>query len=354
MILLGVSASALNYECDAKKNFITGIPYTQISLTDACNADMVCDANPIYGPKNCPMKALKYCKAKCDEQTGCVGLFFQKHMNGHEICGFYHGRDASTVMHSSKAKWVQHHHKRGAICEVVPEATTTPEFKFGDKQSTPAPSEAHIIRATIQFASAVAGNGAFELAFQTVIAHAAGHVCGADASEACSPNEIILTSSQGASVAFSLKVANGHVATQAVANIRSAIDEGSAGTSVFAAQLAAAGFTDVDTIKKMVFGDVKVDAEAKQEEAKQQESGSEASPTSIRFHRLLRMFRCPKFWGGILCITIGIAALVYVCKRSSPITLHVVEVPAEATVVKEGTTYTAVEMGKDETSKEQV
>merc|ERR1719454_1410589 len=36
------------YVCDDTKNFVPGMSYSQISLTDGCNGN-ICDANPKYG-----------------------------------------------------------------------------------------------------------------------------------------------------------------------------------------------------------------------------------------------------------------------------------------------------------------
>jgi len=113
------------YKCTETKNFIVGVPYRQRSLTDGCSrkgGTMICDAHPIYGGKNSPEKAMKWCKAQCSAQANCVGFFFQKHMNGHEICGFYHGTSTKQVMHASSARWVRHNHKHGAVCQLAPAA----------------------------------------------------------------------------------------------------------------------------------------------------------------------------------------------------------------------------------------
>jgi hypothetical protein len=95
------------YECTTDYNFIPDMDYSQISLTDGC-ANGVCDANPVYAepcdpltagtvpyavpctePQNSIEGATEYCKARCAADDACTGFFFQKHTNGHEICGFY-------------------------------------------------------------------------------------------------------------------------------------------------------------------------------------------------------------------------------------------------------------------------
>merc|ERR1712216_860181 len=127
--LLGTVAHAADYKCTKSANFILGLPYSQRSLTDACKGG-ICDANPVYGEKNCPKKAMKWCETECTKQSkpSCVGFFFQKHQNGHEICGFYHGVCPKKTMHAPNARWVHHNHKNGAVCELVPphkKSTTT-------------------------------------------------------------------------------------------------------------------------------------------------------------------------------------------------------------------------------------
>ena len=97
----------VNFECDHSVNFIQGLPYRQISLTDGCPA---CSANPRYCATagcNDPDLAIEYCKAQCG--TDCTGFFFQTHMNGHEICGFY-SKDI-------KGRRERGGHQYGAICE---------------------------------------------------------------------------------------------------------------------------------------------------------------------------------------------------------------------------------------------
>lgn len=76
------------WDCDLEHNFINGVSYSQISLTDGCS-DAGCDLNPVYGEANDIDSAVAYCKEQCEGMDRCQGFFFQKHMNGHEICGFY-------------------------------------------------------------------------------------------------------------------------------------------------------------------------------------------------------------------------------------------------------------------------
>lgn len=187
-LILG-TVHATTYQCTHEANFITGIQYDQISLTDACH-DGVCDANPVYSTAGClteaacRTKALQlghteggsgysfagsyrtkgcytyssgrylnmayfgtggttaemaapvhradmvriqcpandndaaaaYCEQQCDERQGCIGFFYQKHTNGHEICGFY-----TTDMKAAGTDWVQHGHASGSrVCQRPP------------------------------------------------------------------------------------------------------------------------------------------------------------------------------------------------------------------------------------------
>jgi hypothetical protein len=103
-------ASEEGWDCDRSSNFIAGLEYRQISLTDACPS---CSANPRYCSTagcNDPEKAIAYCKEQCGE--GCAGFFFQRHTNGHEICGFYSTNSANPA--SFDRVW--HGHAHGAIC----------------------------------------------------------------------------------------------------------------------------------------------------------------------------------------------------------------------------------------------
>jgi hypothetical protein len=98
------------FTCDRSINFINRQRYSQISLTDGCRASR-CDRNPKYGNggKTNQKMAEDFCKKTCLKRNGCTGFFFQKHRNGHEICGFY----SSKV---NKAMSAHHGHKYGAVC----------------------------------------------------------------------------------------------------------------------------------------------------------------------------------------------------------------------------------------------
>ncbi len=86
------SKTAAAFECDTSINFISSIKYNQISLTDGCrqvSGQQVCNANPVYGDAVDLNGALEHCQVRCLEDQSCTGFFFQRHNNGHEICGFY-------------------------------------------------------------------------------------------------------------------------------------------------------------------------------------------------------------------------------------------------------------------------
>jgi len=86
-----------SWECSNEFNFIIGVSYSQTELTDRCGSDNVCNRNPKYVPQyassNSVVAAVAFCKAKCEDPgwfgSQCTGFFFQRHTNGHEICGFY-------------------------------------------------------------------------------------------------------------------------------------------------------------------------------------------------------------------------------------------------------------------------
>jgi len=118
VLLLPTTASAASYTCDDTVNFIHGQQYHQISLTDGCTGGSpnVCNNNPVYVPAYAATTAdgttgstadgaVAFCQSRCDSPTlfhafsgqgdphspcsSCTGFFFQRHTNGHEICGFY-------------------------------------------------------------------------------------------------------------------------------------------------------------------------------------------------------------------------------------------------------------------------
>ena len=120
-----------DYVCDESINFILNVQYHQISLTDGCSNN-VCNANPRYVPEyattNDMDAASEYCKARCNsallfnQLSGlgnansdcsiCTGFFFQRHTNGHEICGFY-----TIDLNDEKLDKIGHGHTPGSrVC----------------------------------------------------------------------------------------------------------------------------------------------------------------------------------------------------------------------------------------------
>jgi len=116
------------FVCDRTANFVQDADYRQITLTNGCPD---CFGDPKYGgeeSKTCNhvsvAKALAYCKAECaDKSSGCTGFFFQKHGNGHEICGFYlEAVNASNL--------VKHGHQQcSQVCIMQTTTTTTTTTK---------------------------------------------------------------------------------------------------------------------------------------------------------------------------------------------------------------------------------
>merc|ERR1719482_1507333 len=102
--------------CDDAVNWVNGVGFSQISLTDGCSKSG-CDNNPKYGAPMTRARAVTYCETQCNNRAGCTGFFFQKHNNGHEICGFY-----SSVV--SLTSGVRHGHMYGAVC-IKPTAAPT-------------------------------------------------------------------------------------------------------------------------------------------------------------------------------------------------------------------------------------
>ena len=80
------------FECDTSINFIANLHYDQVSLTNPCRrvkGQLICNANPVYGAPTDSKRAVSYCQERCLKNQACTGFFFQRHMNGHEVCGFY-------------------------------------------------------------------------------------------------------------------------------------------------------------------------------------------------------------------------------------------------------------------------
>ena len=82
--------------------------------SDGCQIvgdEMLCDANSVYHETTDLEIAADYCQDICNEDEECSRYFFQKHQNGHEICGFY-----SEVVDLDDGIW--HGHPEGSrVCK---------------------------------------------------------------------------------------------------------------------------------------------------------------------------------------------------------------------------------------------
>jgi len=131
---------------------VSGASYSQISLTDGCSGN-ICDANPKYGAPLTLARAVTYCEGQCNGRAGCTGFFFQKHNNGHEICGFY-----STVIAANSM--TGHGHMYGAVC-LKPTAAPTPRpTPRPTPEPTPEPTTTTTTNAACSLNLAFDGGGA--------------------------------------------------------------------------------------------------------------------------------------------------------------------------------------------------
>lgn len=132
----GQSTHSSTWDCSLKYNFISDVAYAQIALTDSCDRNAVCNANPKYVPNYAKTNdidaAVKFCQDKCEDAQAfqkfasflsqvpnvappagscsqCTGFFFQRHTNGHEICGFY-----TIDLNDGKLNKVSHGHSKGS------------------------------------------------------------------------------------------------------------------------------------------------------------------------------------------------------------------------------------------------
>jgi hypothetical protein len=138
------SPSPPAYACDASRDYIRNMAYAQTSLTDYCHiqpaADRptasgdVCNANPKYGGANSDARALAYCERACTAKpaSSCTGFFFQRHRNGHEICGFY-----STALGAAHSWNYAGAHAASAVCRRNSLATTKAPGSSGSGSYSP-------------------------------------------------------------------------------------------------------------------------------------------------------------------------------------------------------------------------
>jgi len=116
-------SNTTGWNCESTKDFIPDLTFDQMSLTDNCTngTNPVCDANPVYGAPNTAARAEAYCKDECAERINCTGFFFQKHADGHEICGFY--TDAVNLAMAIKSGGHGHSpesdYMYGAVCSLM-------------------------------------------------------------------------------------------------------------------------------------------------------------------------------------------------------------------------------------------
>jgi len=152
LLILLLAAAAANvpqdYYCDPALNFILGVEYDQISLTEGCTDEDVCNNNPVYVPdfatNTSTDAAVAFCKTRCssaalfyefsgrgdpaDACSTCTGFFFQRHSNGHEICGFY-----TADLNDASLDKVAHGHNEGSrLCVKGKLTVTVAESAFDD------------------------------------------------------------------------------------------------------------------------------------------------------------------------------------------------------------------------------
>jgi len=106
------------FDCNNSVNFVLNAQYSQISLNDE---EAYAGTEHAECKDTAVAEALAYCKAEClYHRSGCTGFFFQKHTNGHEICGFY----SEAVNATNLEKHV--HQQCSQVCILQPTPTPTP------------------------------------------------------------------------------------------------------------------------------------------------------------------------------------------------------------------------------------
>lgn len=198
--------------CDKTKNFIANVEYEQVDLTDACPH---CDAHPVYdtslavAPK-CTQPALKACKAKCDVKVGCDAFFYQRHLNGHEVCGFYSTPSSLAAVQANRGQW-DGHQKGSQICR-----------RAVSPQQPPTAPKPAFVDGTISFqglSSTEVQSYAYHLALRVVVARGLGPFCGPNGTAACSASDVKITSGTSVSLSFRFTVASEEVAVAAAAKL---------------------------------------------------------------------------------------------------------------------------------------
>merc|ERR1712070_1208101 len=79
-----------HFKCHYNQNWVNGMRYSQKVIKASSRA-----------------AAAQMCVNDCAKMAGCTGFFYQKHRNGHQICGFYKSKIGA-------GSW--HGHAEGAVC----------------------------------------------------------------------------------------------------------------------------------------------------------------------------------------------------------------------------------------------
>ena len=79
-----------HFRCHYNQNWVNGMRYSQKVIKASSRA-----------------AAAQMCVNDCAKMAGCTGFFYQKHRNGHQICGFYKSKIGA-------GSW--HGHAEGAVC----------------------------------------------------------------------------------------------------------------------------------------------------------------------------------------------------------------------------------------------
>jgi len=79
-----------HYKCHYNQNWVNGLKYSQKVIKASSRR-----------------AAAQMCVNDCAKRKGCTGFFYQKHKNGHQICGFYSSKIGAGTWHG---------HAEGAVC----------------------------------------------------------------------------------------------------------------------------------------------------------------------------------------------------------------------------------------------
>merc|ERR1711939_1032591 len=79
-----------HYRCHYNQNWVNGLKYSQKVIKASSRR-----------------AAAQMCVNDCAKRKGCTGFFYQKHKNGHQICGFYSSKIGAGTWHG---------HAEGAVC----------------------------------------------------------------------------------------------------------------------------------------------------------------------------------------------------------------------------------------------